>query len=360
MLWLLLGFIALFVFSVEKQYVLLYTLKQGLINKGVVIIMMESKKMVSNEDIMKLLDTCYEKSLNGIPMLSQPIEEMVDNYLGKHSDKKQAAKALVKNQILKCTTSGFLTGFGGLITLPVTIPANVGSVLYVQMRMIAAVAYLAGFELNSDQTQSFVYACLAGVSLNEIFKQAGIKFGTKFSTSLIKKIPGTVMVKINQKVGFRFITKFGEKGIINLGKMIPAVGAVIGGGIDFAETKAIGNRAIKWFFTHDFYADENDDQIIDYSDIEITESEDCFAANLEKAKNNAITGAKKIGAGITTTIDKFKDSVKSAYKDLKKDELDKALEQIEKLASLKNDGIITQEEFEKKKCQLLNIEEKTK
>ena len=246
--------------------------------------MAKSIKMVSNEDIMKLLDTCYEKSLNGIPMVSQPIEEMVDNYLEKHSDKKQAAKALVKNQILKCTTSGFLTGFGGLITLPVTIPANVGSVLYVQMRMIAAVAYLAGFELNSDQTQSFVYACLAGVSLNEIFKQAGIKFGTKFSTSLIKKIPGTVMVKINQKVGFRFITKFGEKGIINLGKMIPAVGAVIGGSIDFAETKAIGNRAIKCFFAHDFYADENDDQIIDYSDIEITESEDCFAANLEKAK----------------------------------------------------------------------------
>lgn len=168
MLWLLLGFITLFIFSVEKQYVLSYTLKQGLINKGVVIIMMESKKMVSNEDIVKLLDTCYEKSLNGIPMVSQPIEEMVDNYLGKHSDKKQAAKALVKNQILKCTTSGFLTGFGGLITLPVTIPANVGSVLYVQMRMIAAVAYLAGFELNSDQTQSFVYACLAGVSLNEM------------------------------------------------------------------------------------------------------------------------------------------------------------------------------------------------
>lgn len=256
--------------------------------------MKDSKKIISNEDIMKLLDTCYEKSLNGIPTVSQSIEEMVGNYLEKYKDKKQAAKALVKNQILKCTTSGFLTGFGGLITLPVTIPANVGSVLYVQMRMIAAVAYLAGFELNSDQTQSFVYACLAGVSLNEIFKQAGIKFGTKFSTSLIKKIPGTVMVKINQKVGFRFITKFGERGIVNLGKMIPAVGAVIGGSIDFAETKAIGNRAIKWFFAHDFYADKDGEQVIDYSDIEIAESEDCFATNLEKVKNNAKNGVKKL------------------------------------------------------------------
>ena len=59
------------------------------------------------------------------------------------------------------------------------------------------------------------------------------------------------------------------------------------------------------------------------------------------------------------TIDKFRDSAKIAYKYLKKNELDKALEQIEKLALLKNDGIITQEEFDKKKCQLLNIEEKT-
>ena len=60
------------------------------------------------------------------------------------------------------------------------------------------------------------------------------------------------MVKINQKVGFRFITKFGQKGIINLGKMIPGVGAVINGGLDLAETKIIANRAYQMFFEGDF------------------------------------------------------------------------------------------------------------
>ena len=118
--------------------------------------------------------------------------------------------------------------------------------------MIACTAYMAGFELNSDQTQTFVYACLAGVSVNELIKQAGIKFGVKFVNGLIKKIPGKVLTKINQKVGFRFITKFGSKGIVNMGKLLPGVGAIIGGGLDLAETKIIADRAYKWFFEGNF------------------------------------------------------------------------------------------------------------
>ena len=219
--------------------------------------MSKDKKGISQEDIMALLDTCYEKCLNGVPYVSPSVEELANDYLDKYPTKQQACKAMINNQIIKCTTSGFITGFGGVITMPVTLPANIGSVLYVQMRMIACTAYMAGFELNSDQTQTFVYACLAGVSVNKLVKQAGIRFGVKFTNGLIKKIPGKVLTKINQKVGFRFITKFGSKGIINLGKLVPGVGAVIGGGLDLVETKAISARAYKWFFEGDFSGDQD-------------------------------------------------------------------------------------------------------
>ena len=219
--------------------------------------MSKEKKGISQEDIMALLATCYEKCLNGVPHVSPSVEELAKDYLSKYSTKQQACKAMLNNQIIKCTTSGFITGFGGINTLPVTVPANIGSVLYVQMRMIACTAYMAGFELNSDQTQTFVYACLAGVSVNKLVKQAGIKFGVKFANGLIKKIPGKVLTKINQKVGFRFITKFGSKGIINLGKLVPGVGAVIGGGLDLVETKAISARAYKWFFEGDFSGEQD-------------------------------------------------------------------------------------------------------
>lgn len=228
----------------------------------------DKKAIVSQEDIMKILDSCYEKCLNGIPKVSPNVEDMANDYLCKYGTKELACQAMLKNQITKCTTSGFITGFGGIITMPVTLPANVTSVLYVQMRMIACVAYMAGFELDSDETQTFVYACLAGVAVNELVKQASIKFGVKFANGLIKKIPGKVLTKINQKVGFRFVTKFGTKGIVNLGKLLPGVGAVVGGGLDFVETKMIANRSYKWFFKHDFSVDNKNEE-----DIEIYESD---------------------------------------------------------------------------------------
>lgn len=221
-------------------------------------------KDLSQEDVMGLLDTCYTKCLDGIPKVSPSIEDMANDYLTKYDSTEDACKAMLKNQITKCTTSGFVTGFGGVITMPFTLPANVGNVMYVQMRMIACTAYMAGYNLNSDQTQTFVYACLAGVAVNGFLKKAGIVFGLKLATGVIKKIPGKVLTKINQKVGFRFITKFGTKGIVNLGKMVPGVGAVVGGGLDFVETKVIADRAYRWFMLGDYsIKDEENEKFVD-------------------------------------------------------------------------------------------------
>lgn len=125
----------------------------------------------------------------------------------KNKDINTAAKKFINYQIAKCTTSGFLSGLGGLVTLPVAIPANIGSVIYVQMRMIACLAYMGGYDTDSDQVQTLVYACLAGISIDQLIKNVGIQFGTKFTMSMVKKIPGKVLTKINQKVGFRFLTK---------------------------------------------------------------------------------------------------------------------------------------------------------
>ena len=235
---------------------------------------MSAKEKLSQENIMSVLDKCYEKVIDGIPHISPTESDLAQNYIDKNPDIESAVKSMLKNQIAKCTTSGFITGFGGAITLPVSIPANLGSVLYVQMRMIACTAYMAGYELSSDQVQTLVYACLAGVSVNEVLKKAGVKFGQKFANNLIEKIPGKVLVKINQKVGFRFITKFGEKGIVNLGKMVPGIGAIINGGFDLFETKAIADRAYKLFFENDpTMGLKNKDEKAEDEDLEYIEIE---------------------------------------------------------------------------------------
>ncbi len=77
---------------------------------------------------------------------------------------------------------------------------NIANVLYVQMRMIACCAYMAGYDLKSDQTQTLVYACLAGVAVNQILKKAGIKLGEKVAVKMVEKIPGKVVISINKKI----------------------------------------------------------------------------------------------------------------------------------------------------------------
>lgn len=244
----------------------------------------EKQKVLSQADMMNLLDSLYSKCIQGIPMISSPIEKMVDDYLQHNATVEDAAKDMIHKQVIKCTTSGFITNLGGVITLPVTIPANVGSVMYVQMRMIACAAYMAGYDVHTDQVQTLVYACLAGVSVMEVAKKAGIKIGQKGLENLIDKIPGKVLIAINHKVGFRMLTKFGETGTINLGKAIPVVGGVIGGGFDFIDTKFIGNRAYNQFIKGDFdygvkedtkaKGNKNSDIIIDASDSDNEELKD--------------------------------------------------------------------------------------
>lgn len=53
--------------------------------------------------------------------------------------------------------------------------------------------------------------------------------------------------QINQKVGFKLFTKFGEKGIINFGKAVPLLGGVVGGLFDVIATNTVGNVAIDTF-----------------------------------------------------------------------------------------------------------------
>lgn len=202
---------------------------------------------LTEQQMMEILNTLYIKSIDGIPKVSLPIDDLVKDYLDKNEDVEKAAKSLINNSIVKCGTSGFLTSFGGFATLIAALPANITSVIYVQLRMCCAIAKMAGYDIYSDQVQTFIFVCLTGSAMTDILKQAGVKFGEKLGISMIKKIPGKTLTAINKKVGFRFVTKFGEKGIVNLGKVIPVVGEVVGGGFDIASTSVIGKNAYSIF-----------------------------------------------------------------------------------------------------------------
>ena len=134
---------------------------------------------VDESTILKALGWAYEKALNpGVPGIDSAYD--LANEYGKGDGKiEDKVNSLIRWQNLKSGTSGFVSGIGGFITLPVAIPANISSVLFVKIRMIAAIAIMGEYDVKSDKIQTLVYTCLLGNAAKEIFKQAGIHFGTK-------------------------------------------------------------------------------------------------------------------------------------------------------------------------------------
>ena len=171
---------------------------------------------------------------------------VIDSLPGSQSgltSRRDQANSLIRWQNTKAGTSGFLTGLGGLITMPVTVPANISSVMYVQIRMIAAIAHMGGHNLDDDRVKSLVYACLTGNAAKDILKDIGIVVGRKITENAIKNISGKTISAINQKVGFRLLTKFGETGVVNAGKAVPLIGGFVGATFDSVATNTIGNIA---------------------------------------------------------------------------------------------------------------------
>lgn len=215
-----------------------------------------SEKLTQSK-MMQAIDWTYDKAIEGIPGFDSA-QELAENYK-KSDDLVACANSLIRWQNAKTGTTGFISGLGGVITMPVSIPASIASVLYVQIRMVAAIAYMGGYDVRDDRVRSLVYVCLTGSAANDIIKEAGINIGTRLSIGMIKKIPGSVLTKINQKVGFRLFTKFGSKGAVNLGKMVPLIGGVVGGAFDSISTNVVGNVARATFIeslSNEFDAEE--------------------------------------------------------------------------------------------------------
>lgn len=197
--------------------------------------------------IHKALAWSYDKALDpGVPGVDSAYD-LAKDYSRTDAPLGHRIDSLIRWQNTKAATSGFITGLGGILTLPVAIPANISSVLFVQVRMITAIAIMCGLDPRQDQVKTLVFVCLCGSEAKEILKHVGIQIGKKLTEQVIRRISFEVIKQINKAVGFRLVTKFGQTGLINLGKSIPILGGVIGGLFDLFSTEAIGRIAKETF-----------------------------------------------------------------------------------------------------------------
>lgn len=188
------------------------------------------KQPITKTLIAQTLDWAYLKALNGFAGTDSAIA-LGENYLkgkGKLSDQ---VDSLIRWQTAKAATSGFVTGTGGIVTMPLTVPANIASVLYLQIRMITAIAYMGGHDVTDDKVRSLVYISLVGNGAKELMKEVGVRATEKLLTKTL------------ESVSVKLATKIGEKGVASLGKAVPFVGGIVGGSFDWASTRVVGKVA---------------------------------------------------------------------------------------------------------------------
>jgi hypothetical protein len=202
--------------------------------------------MNKNEEsrALTLVKWISDKAIDGVRPLSSA-HDLADEYLIDRGYKNHNTRvdALINWETTKNFTSGFVTGLGGLLVLPFSLPAAFAASWIIQARMAAAIARIYGHNIHSDRVRTFIMAALVGDSLKDIAKASGIAIGRGLAKSLIEKVPGRALIEFNKRVGFRLLTKAGEKGAINLMKGIPFVGGVVGGTFDAVACRVVGRNA---------------------------------------------------------------------------------------------------------------------
>lgn len=146
-------------------------------------------------------------------------------------------------QTAKAAGSGFLLGLPGLVFGAVTIPAGLTVATYLQLRTVAVVALLYGWDLPSHRVKTLAQLCLLGGAAAEVVRSAGVRVGGRLTGRLIAAAPEPVLTQINRRVAARLSAKAGAGGVVTMTKFLPVVGGLISGGLSAVSTRQAGYAA---------------------------------------------------------------------------------------------------------------------
>lgn len=177
-------------------------------------------------------------------------EQLALEYLNskKYKNKEEVVNDLIKWEATKSFGFGFITGLGGAITLPVSIPASLMASWMVQARLCASIAYIYGHDIEEDKVKTAIMLTIMGDAGKEILKDIGVNVAKDVSMQIIKNVTPKLIKEINKAIGFRIMTKATQKTFMSgLVRFVPVVGGIVGGSVDAATCNTVGALAKKYF-----------------------------------------------------------------------------------------------------------------
>ena len=204
--------------------------------------------------------------------------------------------------------SGFVAGLGGVLTLPIAIPAQLAATTFTSLRLALALAILAGKDpLEPSVAAKAIAAALgsAGSASEELDDVASVGAGVRDGVQYAAiRASGTAMQNASWRLTRAAATKLAQRGAqrgasMAITRAVPIIGGVIGGAVDGVVTQNAGNRAMAAFFP----PRPKDCSTIEES---IRKSKDEAVANV---KNAAETAAKTLNGA----FDKISVSLKTSF-----------------------------------------------
>lgn len=170
-------------------------------------------------------------------------QSVADKARATHAGVDGAIDAVVRQHVKLAAAGGFVTGVGGLVTLPVALPVNVVEFYLLATRMVAAIACLRGYDLRQPEVRSAVLLALVGADADDLLKRAGLTNSGRLAGLAAERLPGPALMVVNKGVGFRLLSQIGRKSLPRFGKAVPLVGGAVGAGIDVLLLRRIADHA---------------------------------------------------------------------------------------------------------------------
>ncbi|WP_203225937.1 hypothetical protein [Calothrix sp. PCC 6303] len=106
----------------------------------------------NNNLIQKTLEWIADAGINGLGVLPSA-KQVAEDHLSKSATIDDAINSLIAWRTTYAAGTGFVTGLGGIATMPITIPAGLVASYALGANTSAAVAYLRGYDIRSQQVR---------------------------------------------------------------------------------------------------------------------------------------------------------------------------------------------------------------
>lgn len=171
--------------------------------------------------------------------------DIADEYRKSGNSVEESAFNFIKWQAAKAAAVGFALGAPGFISVGVAIPGDFLACTYLQLRTVAVIGLLCGWDPSLDVMKTVgLYAMAAGSLADAVAGKSG-KVGQALAKVAIDKLPRSALTRLNQTLGIRFATKYGSQGVVNLVDLVPVVGGTISGALNALITYQSGQVAYR-------------------------------------------------------------------------------------------------------------------